>query len=76
MSLHNADKGVLEESEHLYRRIDQFKYLELVLTKEPLYTKKALLMPNCCFAIGLDTYVRLLDPKYYQNSTDNLHQAL
>ena len=40
----------------------------MVVTSKGLFLDKARLMPNCCFVIGYDTYVRLLDPKYYQAS--------
>ena len=33
-------------------------------------------MPNCHFVIGYDTYIRILNPKYYNDSTDNLRKAL
>ena len=33
-------------------------------------------MPNCHFVIGYDTYIRILDPKYYNNSSENLCAVL
>jgi hypothetical protein len=33
----------------------------------PLFTEKAKLFPKSIFAIGHDTYTRLIDPKYYDD---------
>ena len=33
-------------------------------------------MPSCAFVIGYDTYVRILNPRYYGDSMDNLSAAL
>ncbi len=48
----------------------QFKSrgLNLLLTAEPYFVKKALLLPRQHFVLGFDTFVRLLDLKYYENS--------
>ena len=40
----------------------------LVLTNESLFVNKARLMKDCHFVIGYDTYIRILNPKYYNNS--------
>lgn len=37
----------------------------LWLTRAPLYSQKAALMPGATFVLGHDTAVRLLNPKYY-----------
>ena len=79
MTLKNADKGQLSQSDPaLMSRIMQFKneQAHLVLTNVPLFIEKARLMPNCHFAIGYDTYVRILDPKYYGDSKANLCKTL
>jgi hypothetical protein len=38
--------------------------LTVTLTREPLFTAKATLLPGAAFAVGWDTAVRILDPKY------------
>ena len=81
MSLNNADKGKLSQDDPLLMsRVVQFKNARnnpsLVLTNAKLFIDKARLMPNCHFVIGYDTYIRILNPKYYNDSTDNLRKAL
>jgi hypothetical protein len=61
----NADKPPLGYAE-IERRFDQFRGLyPVVLSREPLFVGKAALFPGCVFAIGYDTAVRLVDPRYY-----------
>jgi hypothetical protein len=47
LSIQNADKGFIEESV-IVKRAKQFQErdLDLVLTKEPFFYKKALLLPG------------------------------
>ena len=33
-------------------------------------------MPNCHFVIGYDTFIRILNPKYYSDSPEQMSQAL
>ena len=83
MTLNNADKGILSvDDPALLARIRQFTHFNqenqenqedssecnLVLTNQGLFINKALLMPQCHFVIGYDTYVRILNPFYYGNS--------
>ena len=49
---------------------------DLVLTNKSLFVEKARLMPECQFVIGNDTYVRILNPKYYQDSVANMETAI
>lgn len=37
----------------------------LVLTSEPLFAGKAVLLPGTTFIVGYDTAIRILNPKYY-----------
>jgi hypothetical protein len=61
----NADKPPLGYAE-IERRLDQFRgRYTVVLSREPLFVGKAALFPGCVFAIGYDTALRLLDPRYY-----------
>ena len=48
----------------------------LVLTNVGLFIDKAMLMKDCYFVIGWDTYIRILNPKYYDNSKKNLCAVL
>ena len=66
LSLHNADKGDLSP-DSLSKRMEQFEKLQLnlALTNLPLFVEKAQVFPKSVFVIGWDTYIRLVDPKYY-----------
>ena len=48
----------------------------LVLTNVGLFIDKARLMQNCHFVIGWDTFIRILNPKYYDNSQKQLIAVL
>mmetsp|Transcript_10261 Transcript_10261/g.12090 ORF Transcript_10261/g.12090 Transcript_10261/m.12090 type:complete len:125 (+) Transcript_10261:140-514(+) len=79
MALKNADKGTLSADDpSLLARIKQFTEREqaLVLSNEGLFIQKAMLMPSCDFVIGYDTYVRILNPRYYGESEQNMIAAL
>jgi nicotinamide mononucleotide (NMN) deamidase PncC len=60
----NADKPALKPNE-IERRIAQSRRYPVILTRAPLFRDKADLFPNCTFALGYDTAVRLVDPSYY-----------
>ena len=59
-------------------RIKQFidRKQTLILSNQGLFVKKAQVMPSCAFVIGYDTYVRILNPRYYSDSPENLSAAL
>ncbi|KAG2501910.1 hypothetical protein HYH03_000408 [Edaphochlamys debaryana] len=69
ITIENPDKGLLEEGE-VRRRVAQFVDLGLpvVVTRCPLFTLKAGLLPRSYFVVGYDTAVRLVLPKYYKDS--------
>jgi hypothetical protein len=61
----NADKGAIA-AEEIERRAAQFSQrYPLLLSREPLFTRKALLYPGSDFALGYDTAARLIEPHYY-----------
>ena len=62
----NADKGALAIDE-IMRRLAQFNEPGVVclLTKAPLFVDKTKAAPGATFVVGVDTAVRLLDPKYH-----------
>ncbi len=65
LSVANVDKPPLREDE-VRRRVAQFAGKgSVVLTRAPVFYKKAQLLPGCTFVIGADTAVRLVDPRYY-----------
>jgi hypothetical protein len=57
----------------------------LIVTSAPRFTEKSSVLPGASFVIGVDTFVRLLDEKYYpdhvagaasavENSLDLIHE--
>jgi hypothetical protein len=76
LSIVNVDKPPLEEVEVL-RRLRQFHGRgRVVLTRAPRFIEKARLLPGVTFAIGWDTAVRLVDPRYYGDDERSMLAAL
>ncbi len=76
ISVVNADKPRLTETE-VRSRLRQFRGRgTVVLTQAPRFREKAYLLPGCTFVIGWDTAVRLVDSKYYGGHQGEMHQAL
>lgn len=83
----NADKPPLSE-EVIVQRVQQFHPSQnllqqhhmsnygVAITNSPYFLGKAQLFPNCIFVIGVDTFVRLVNAKYYNNSHDEMLVAL
>lgn len=89
----NADKSPLSK-EQMLSRIEQFNphtnqilkesgltSVAVCLTTSPLFVQKAKIFKDCIFLVGIDTYARLIDPKYYGPRTssaggENLTQDL
>lgn len=66
ISILNVDKPLLPRQE-LDRRavIIASSGLSLIVTSAPRFTEKSSVLPGTSFVIGYDTFVRLLDEKYY-----------
>lgn len=66
ISIRNVDKPLLPRQE-LDRRaaIIASNGLSLIVTSAPRFTEKSSVLPGSSFLIGFDTFVRLLDEKYY-----------
>ena len=77
LSVSNADKGLLDFYD-VRRRVQQFLDAgeTLVLSRRPLYADKARAMPGRSFAVGFDTAVRIVNPKYYGGDEAGLSDAL
>ena len=72
LSVANVDKPPLLEGE-VRRRVAQFTgKANIVLTHVPVFYEKANLLPGCTFIIGVDTAVRLFDPRYYGGSPSQM----
>jgi hypothetical protein len=76
LSVANVDKPPLEAAE-IRERLTQFQgKATVVLTRAETFRKKAHLLPGCPFVIGWDTAVRLVAPRYYGDSSDEMLAAL
>ena len=76
LSISNVDKPDLELSE-VWRRLAQFEgEASAVVTREPVFYRKAELFPGATFVIGFDTMTRLTDQKYYDGSEGAMLSAL
>lgn len=65
LSVSNVDKPPLSVVE-VERRLLQMKGIySVVLTRAPTFAEKAGLFPGAWFALGYDTALRLLSPKYH-----------
>jgi hypothetical protein len=76
LSVANVDKPTLPPEE-VRRRVAQFTWEAPVwLTRAPTFAEKGRLFPGTVFLVGYDTAARILAPRYYQDSTAALHDAL
>jgi hypothetical protein len=88
MSALNPDKPPIARDE-IIRRLKQFDPDNNSLLKEngltnigvsitslPLFFEKSQIFRNCNFLVGADTLVRLIDPKYYDNSINRMVSAM
>jgi hypothetical protein len=76
ISVINVDKPPLSPEE-IAVRLRQFAWKAPVwLSRAPTFAEKSLLFPGAVFVVGMDTAVRILDPKYYGQDEAALGQAL
>mgnify|MGYP003971356623 CR=1 FL=1 len=54
------------------RLIQQFDNMYFVITKAPTFLEKAKIFPNVTFVVGIDTWLKVIDPKYYAFPLDEL----
>ena len=65
LAIVNPDKPPLSPADSA-RRLARFSGNEAVwLTRAPTFTEKAQIFPGATFAVGVDTIVRIADPRYY-----------
>ena len=70
LSVTNVDKPPLEKAE-IERRLSQFGPEDtVILTRAETFHKKATLFPGRAFALGWDTAVRLVAPRYYDGEAE------
>ena len=76
ISVTNVDKDPLDAKE-VGTRLSQFDKNEIVfLTSAPLFSEKSDIFNNSTFIIGNDTAIRLIDPKYYNDSIELMYGSL
>jgi nicotinamide mononucleotide (NMN) deamidase PncC len=76
MSVVNVDKPPLPREE-VRRRLGQVQWqAPLWLTRAPTFAEKAELFPGVVFAVGADTAVRIVQPRYYGDSEERMIAAL
>ena len=75
LAIVNADKPSLDFHSIDQRRA-QFDVALLAVTRAPLFVDKARLFPDTTFVVGYDTAVRLIDPRFYGHSAQQMHAAL
>lgn len=76
ISAYNVDKPPLPE-EVILDRMAQFAGRQPVyVTNAPTFLEKARLFPRTTFVVGYDTAVRILAPRYYNNSYNEMLAAL
>jgi len=72
----NADKPPLDAAE-VRRRLMQFVGCgDLWLTREPNFVGKSALFPDTVFVVGVDTAVRIVDPRFYADTDATMRAAL
>lgn len=76
LPLVNAGKPAIDPPE-ADRRLAQFHGVApIFLTTAPLFSQKARLFPHSVFVIGVDTAARLIEPRFYQDSHNNMLASL
>ena len=75
LSVTNVDKPMLDYIE-VSRRVGQFEGKTLWLSRAATFIEKVHVFPQSTFVMGADTYVRLIDPKYYHGSQKRLNDAM
>ncbi|XP_076921049.1 uncharacterized protein LOC143582339 [Bidens hawaiensis] len=77
LSAINADKPPLTVAQ-IKDRVKQFEEAgkTVIISNQPYFYKKAELFPGSAFVIGADTAARLINPKYYGGSYENMIETL
>lgn len=76
LPLVNADKAPIDLFEARLRAQQFAGRGALALTRAPLFVEKAALFPGSVFVVGVDTAERILEPRFYHGSVEELRAAL
>ena len=71
----NADKPPLDYLS-LTSRLQQFDREWLAVTAAPTFAEKARLFPGTVFVVGADTAARILQPRFYGDCVQRMHDVL
>lgn len=72
----NAEKSPIGLTEMRFRSLQFPGIAPLLLTRSPLFAEKAKLFPGAIFAVGYDTAVRIVDPRFYDDDPAEVIRAL
>ena len=72
----NADKLPLDYMEIEYRIQRLADDYPLWFTRAPTFIEKASLFPGATFVVGVDTIIRIADPRYYDDETTKCLAAI
>ena len=75
IAIRNADKPAIAAPQ-LLNRLEQFQQNEVLVTDLPSFTEKSRHFPGCHFVIGIDTAIRIMDLRFYNNSFEILSASL
>ncbi|XP_002981133.2 uncharacterized protein LOC9658328 isoform X1 [Selaginella moellendorffii] len=77
LSAINADKPALPVHE-IRQRVKQFveRGKTMIVTNQPFFYKKAEILPDSTFLVGVDTAMRLVNEKYYGGSRERMMEVL
>jgi len=75
LSLTNVDKPAIDFIE-LRGRVGQFAGQTLWLTRAATFLEKLEIFPGSTFVLGVDTFIRLADPRYYGGSRSAAEEAV
>ena len=76
LSIANVDKPDLSIQETSMRVNQMYGKWPVIVTRADTFNKKAKLFPGSVFVVGYDTALRIINPKYYDNSVDNMINQL
>lgn len=76
LPLLNAAKAPIDLAMARKRALQFVGRAPVAVTTAPLFAQKAELFPGSVFVVGVDTAERVLDPRFYEGDTDQMHAAL
>jgi hypothetical protein len=72
----NAEKGAMEVHQMLDRLTQFAGSRTVIVSRSPTFNRKAVLYPGVTFIVGFDTAERVLQPKYYGGTAEQMLDAL